>query len=49
MKEKLEAILTDAEEKIAQAKTIAELQNVKASLIGKEGSLSEILKEIGIT
>ena len=46
MKEKLEAILVDGEKKILESNTIAELQNVKASLIGKNGSLSEILKEI---
>ena len=46
MKEKLETILIDGEKKIADAKTVAELHNVKASLLGKQGSLSNILKEI---
>ena len=46
MKEKLDAILIDGEKKIKEAKTIAELQNVKASLLGKKGTLSDVLKEI---
>lgn len=46
MKEKLEAILLDGEKRIADAKTVAELHNVKSSLLGKQGSLSDILKEI---
>jgi len=46
MKEKLDKILIDGEGKIKDAKTIAELHNVKASLVGKQGSLSEVLKEI---
>ena len=46
MKEKLKAILVDGEKKIKEAKTISELQNIKSALIGKQGDLSEILKEI---
>ncbi|MDR0271707.1 MAG: phenylalanine--tRNA ligase subunit alpha [Clostridiales bacterium] len=46
MKEKLEAILPDANAKIAGAKTSSELADVKASLIGKQGALTEILKEV---
>lgn len=46
MKEKLDAVLMDGEKRIAETKTLAELQNVKASLLGKKGSLSEILKEL---
>lgn len=46
MKEKLNAILLEGEEKIAGAKTVAELQDVKAALLGKQGSLSNVLKEI---
>jgi len=46
MKEKINEILIDGEKKIADAKTRAELQNIKASLLGKQGSLSDILKEI---
>jgi len=46
MKDKLDAILKDGEERIAGAKTVAELQDVKASLLGKQGSLTDILKEI---
>ena len=46
MKDKLDAILLDGEQRIAAAKTVAELQDVKASLLGKQGSLTNILKEI---
>ena len=46
MKEKLEAILKDGEEKIRGAGTVAMLQDVKSSLLGKQGSLADILKEI---
>jgi len=46
MKDKLDAILRDGEEKIRAAVTIAGLQDVKALLLGKQGALSDILKEI---
>ena len=46
MIDKLDAMLLDGEEKISKAKTLAELQDVKASLLGKQGSLTDILKEI---
>ena len=46
MLEKLSEITTSGEKEIAAAITIAELHNVKASLLGKNGVLSEILKEI---
>ncbi|MCL2125374.1 MAG: phenylalanine--tRNA ligase subunit alpha [Oscillospiraceae bacterium] len=46
MKEKLEEILRSGEEKITQAINTIELQDVKASLLGKMGSVTEILKEI---
>jgi len=46
MKEKLNAILLNGEERIASVKSPAELQDVKTSLLGKQGSLTEILKEI---
>ena len=46
MIEKLDAILLDGEERIAQANTVAELQDAKASLLGKQGVITEILKEI---
>lgn len=46
MKERLEAILSDGEKRIAGAKTLAELQDVKASLLSKQGSLADIFKEI---
>ena len=46
MRDKLDAILLDGEKKIAAAKTVAEIQELKASITGKQGSLTVILKEI---
>jgi len=46
MKERLDAILQDGEEKIRSAGTIALLQDIKSSLLGKHGALADILKEI---
>lgn len=46
MKDKLDAILLSGEEKIQKAKTLDELQSVKVFLLGKQGLLTNILKEI---
>ena len=46
MKEKLMLIQQDAEAKILEAKTEAQLQEVKVAVLGKQGSLTEILKEL---
>ena len=46
MREKLDAILLDGKEKIASVKNLAELQDVKSFLLGKQGALTDILKEI---
>ena len=46
MKEKLEALLREGKEKILAAGTETGLQEVKASLLGKQGSLTEIMKEM---
>lgn len=46
MKEKLEALLREGKEKILAAGTESGLQEVKASLLGKQGSLTEIMKEM---
>ncbi len=46
MKEKLEALLQEGKEKILAAGTETGLQEVKASLLGKQGSLTEIMKEM---
>ncbi|MCL2819230.1 MAG: phenylalanine--tRNA ligase subunit alpha [Oscillospiraceae bacterium] len=46
MKERLDAILQDGQEKIKAAMTIAGLGDVKSGLLGKQGALSDILKEI---
>ena len=40
MKDKLDAILHDVSERIAKAKTMAELQAVKTAMLGKQGSLT---------
>ena len=46
MQEKLEKLQLEGEQKIAGAKTTAELQDVKAYLLGKQGMITEVLKEI---
>ncbi len=46
MKEKLNDILIAGEQKILTAKTSFELLNIKSSLLGKQGSLSSVLKEL---
>lgn len=46
MKEELLKIVSEAKEKIEGVKTIADLQDVKAAILGKKGALSEILKKI---
>lgn len=46
MKNKLNMIFHDGKEKIETAKTLDELQNVKAQFLGKHGALTDILKSI---
>jgi phenylalanyl-tRNA synthetase alpha chain len=46
MKETFDSLEVSGEERINAAKTIAELQDVKAALLGKQGVLTDILKEI---
>ena len=46
MKDKLNAILIDGEEKIKSALSMAALQDVKSALLGKQGVLVDVLKEI---
>ncbi|MCL2222903.1 MAG: phenylalanine--tRNA ligase subunit alpha [Oscillospiraceae bacterium] len=46
MKEKIEKILHDGEQKIKDSVTVAALQDVKANLLGKQGVITELLKEI---
>ena len=46
MKEKLKALLLEGEKRIAMARNEVGLQEVKASILGKQGSLTKILKEI---
>lgn len=46
MKERLAELKRRAEAEIASASLMADLQNVKASFVGKRGALTEIMKEI---
>jgi len=46
MKEKLNLLLKENEIKIENAKTEIELQEIKASIFGKNGSITELLKEM---
>lgn len=46
MKEKLDALLREGEARILATKTEVELQEVKASILGKQGSLTELMKEL---
>lgn len=46
MKEKLLQICADGEQSIAAAKTEAELQEVKVAILGKQGTLTGLLKEL---
>ena len=46
MKDQLDSIRSEGEKRIANAHTIAELQDVKISLLGKQGAITNIMKEI---
>ena len=46
MKEKMAELRSSGETRIRDAASVAELQNVKSSLVGKKGALSEFLKEV---
>ena len=46
MKDKLDALLRDGAAKIEAAQTEAELQEIKGALLGKQGEVTELLKEI---
>jgi len=46
MQDKLDAIRIGGEEQIAAAVTLEELRDIKAALVGKKGSVSELLKEV---
>lgn len=46
MKEKLEKLLAEGEAAILKTKSEVELQEVKGSILGKQGALTELLKEI---
>jgi phenylalanyl-tRNA synthetase alpha chain len=45
--EKIKALLTTAIEAISGAKTLQELEQIKVHFLGKKGSLTEILKDLG--
>ena len=44
MKEKLEQLLAEGKQRIASVATETELQDIKAALLGKQGSLTELMK-----
>ena len=46
MKEKIEQILSEAKEKIMTAVAESELQKVRSEIIGKQGELALLLKEL---
>ena len=46
MKEKLEQLLAEGKQRIASVATETELQDIKAALLGKQGSLTELMKEL---
>lgn len=46
MKEKIQQLLQDAEEKIRAAQSESSLQEVRAAILGKQGSLTGLLKEL---
>ena len=46
MKDKINSILSEAKNKISESASEGELQNVKSAYIGKQGSLSLLMKEI---
>ena len=46
MKEKLNALLREGKEKILSAKNETELQDIKAAILGKQGGLTALLKEV---
>ena len=46
MKDKINGILSEARNKISESASEGELQNVKSAYIGKQGSLSLLMKEI---
>ena len=44
MKERIEKMLVEVESAIHSTKNESELQEVKGSILGKQGSLTELLK-----
>lgn len=46
MKEKLEQLLAEGKARIEAVRSETELQDIKAALVGKQGSLTELMKEL---
>ncbi|HCI67846.1 MAG TPA: phenylalanine--tRNA ligase subunit alpha, partial [Oscillibacter sp.] len=46
MKEKLEQLLAEGRQRIESVVSETELQDVKAALLGKQGGLTELMKEL---
>ncbi len=47
MREKLEEIKSDASRRISGTQSIAELQDIKVEIVGKKGSLTQLLRSMG--
>lgn len=47
MQEKLKHILEDAKQKLTEAKTVQEAEEIRVRVLGKKGELTEILKSMG--
>ena len=46
MKDKINGILSEVKTKISEAASEAQLQNVKSAYVGKQGSLTLLMKEL---
>ena len=47
MQEKLNAVLQEAREKLAQATSAADTEEIRVKVLGKKGQLTEILRSMG--
>ncbi|MCZ0704592.1 phenylalanyl-tRNA synthetase alpha chain [Natronobacillus azotifigens] len=47
MKERLHSLQQEAEQKVAEAKNLADLQQVRVSYLGKKGPITEVLRGMG--
>lgn len=47
MQEKLKGILEEARDRLENSKTVEDIENVRVSMLGKKGKVTEILKNMG--